>query len=190
MEFYIGQIIMFGGNFAIRSFALAQGQLMAISSNTALFSLYGTTYGGDGRTTFGLPDLRGRVPIQQGHGPGLPSYRLGERGGQNQTNLTISNMPAHNHIATQVAGNEVKIATSGDGGTLGTPNGNYLATNRSGTVYTDALTNPGLLNGVSGGGGGAITILNNGGNQPVNNMQPFLAINYEVCLYGIFPSRS
>lgn len=96
-EGFIGEIKMFGGNFAPRSWAFCEGQLLSIASNTALFSILGTTYGGDGRTTFGLPDFRGRVSIHQGTGPGLPTYRLGAKGGSPTTTLNILNMPAHNH---------------------------------------------------------------------------------------------
>ena len=99
-EPFIGQIQPFAFNFAPRNWALCDGQLLPISQNTALFSLIGTTYGGDGRTTFGLPDLRGRVPIHQGHGPGLSSYVIGQTGGSATNTLTQAQMPSHTHTAT------------------------------------------------------------------------------------------
>ena len=111
---YIGGVGLFGGNFAPRGWAAADGQLLPISSNAALFSILGTTYGGDGRTTFALPDLRGRVPIQQGTGPGLPTYRLGARGGAERETLTQAQMPAHAHTAS--APFETTGITGGGGG--------------------------------------------------------------------------
>src|SRR5512140_216933 len=100
---FIGEIVMFAGNFAPRSWALCNGQLLPIAQNTALFSILGTTYGGDGRTTFALPDLRGRVPVHPGQGPGLSNYVLGEMAGTENTTLLINNMPAHNHTLNAVS---------------------------------------------------------------------------------------
>ena len=97
-EPYVGEIRMFAGNFAPRGWAFCDGQLLAVSQNDALFSLFGTIYGGDGRTTFGLPDLRGRIPLHQGHGPGLSERRLGSKGGGENETLTINQMPSHTHI--------------------------------------------------------------------------------------------
>src|SRR5687768_7076897 len=97
-EPFIGQIILFGGNFAIRGYALCNGQLLSIAQNTALFSILGTTYGGNGQTTFALPDLRGRAPLHWGQGPGLPNVSLGEVGGSTTQTLTVNQMPAHSHL--------------------------------------------------------------------------------------------
>lgn len=183
MEFFLGQIIMFGGNFAIRGFMLAQGQLLPISSNSALFSLYGTTYGGDGRTTFGLPDLRGRAPIQQGHGPGLPDYRLGERGGYPTTTLNTTHLPNHSHAIPATNANvNVGIGWNTEGGE---GSGNVLA--------NPAINGEDAEQNIQATGQVAIPAQNTtavGGQQAFSNMQPFLAINYEVCMQGIFPSRS
>lgn len=176
MEFYIGQIIMFGGDFAIRNFALAEGQLLAISQHNALFSLYGTIYGGDGRTTFGLPDLRGRVPIQHGHGPGLPSYRLGERGGYPTTTLIEGNLPAHSHtMVIPVQGDEGEEDASN-------PAGAFLANTGADNFASSASSNSFY--------GQGLRTANTGANLSFSNQPPYLAINYEVCLYGLYPSRN
>ncbi len=140
MEGMIGEVRMFAGNFAPRSWALCEGQLLPISQNTALFSILGTTYGGDGRTTFALPDLRGRVPIQQGNGPGLSSYNLGLKGGHEQVTLTEPNMPSHNHLVLIPAAENADEAGSKE------------------AVQKIKSDNPGQLN---------IDTQNRGGNQPV-----------------------
>jgi microcystin-dependent protein len=163
-EPFIGQIMMFGGNFAPRDWAFCDGQLMSIAQNTALFSILGTTYGGDGVTTFALPDLRGRVPVHPGNGPGLPVYQLGESAGSPSTTLTISQMPAHNHAAVYSLGDP-------DGGT------NYLA-----------IGNPPRL-GNTNPQASATMVAPSGGNQPFGLMQPYLCVNFIIALYGIFPSR-
>tara|TARA_A100000171_G_scaffold36126_1_gene34790 strand:+ start:2479 stop:3093 length:615 start_codon:yes stop_codon:yes gene_type:complete len=122
----LGEITMFAGNFAPRGWAFCDGRLLAISQYSALFSILGTTYGGDGRTTFALPDLRGRVPIQQGSAPGLSNYQLGQKGGSEQVTITLQNLPSHNH-GLPISANGIK------GG-----NPNALA-----VVQTDSLTNAG-----------------------------------------------
>ncbi|WP_286756689.1 tail fiber protein [Roseivirga sp. UBA838] len=194
MEPFIGQVMLFAGNFAPRGWAFCEGQLMAISSNTALFSILGTTYGGDGRTTFALPDLRGRVPIGPGTGPGLPTYRLGQRGGTANTQLTVLNMPSHNHLASMdsVTG-IVPIpvnANSGDedesdpskGVLANTGNDNFSSASSSNSFYNGGS--------VSVQFGGAPTVGLTGGSQPFSNMQPYLAIYYIIALFGTFPSRN
>lgn len=166
MEGFIGEIRLFAGNFAPRAWMLCDGQLLSIAQNTALFSILGTTYGGDGRTTFALPDLRGRAPIHPGNGPGLTSRRLGEKTGAEQANLTVANLPAHNHtMATSNLDADVKHSTQG-----------YLngENNFASTANQTAIAN---------------TIGNTGGSQPVSIMQPVLAVNYIICVQGIFPSR-
>lgn len=172
MDPFIGQIIMFGGNFAPRGWALCDGQLLAISSHSALFSILGTTYGGDGRTTFGLPDLRGRVSLHPGNGPGLSSYRLGEKGGEEGVVLTESQMPSHKH--------EVQ-ATNSFAENPG-PGTKYLAGNDTGVnIY-----HTGPVNRIMG----ADMITNSGGGQSHENRQPYLGVNYIIALEGIFPSRN
>ncbi|MXO56714.1 phage tail protein [Altererythrobacter gangjinensis] len=175
---YIGEVMLVGFNFCPRSSASADGQLLAISSNTALFSLLGTIYGGDGRTTFALPDLRGRAAISEGQGPGLSSYRIGERGGQERTTLTIAQMPSHNHTG-QVRAESSVIADTGN------PAGNAIARSTQ-LIYSDAAapTAAGAFH------PDTLVINNNGGGQSSNNMQPYLAMRYCVVTQGIFPSRS
>ncbi|MCL7764790.1 tail fiber protein [Polaribacter sp. Z014] len=202
MEPFIAQIIMFGGNFAPRGWAFCDGQLLPISQNTALFSLLGTTYGGDGRTSFALPDLRGRVPIGPRHGPGLSPVKLGERGGTETNTLTITTLPNHNHTAS-VTG--MTAAFSNGVGTIPVNSEEGLAdeknpaggvlNNAEADIYTSEAANAVYGANVAVTGdvaitGGNITVGNTGGQQPVNNMQPFLGINYIIALEGIFPSRS
>ncbi len=171
MEGTIAQIILFGGNFAPRSWAFCEGQLLAISSNTALFSILGTIYGGDGRTTFGLPDLRGRVPIHPGSGPGLSSYRLGQKSGVENVTLLSTQIPSHNHT----------LMASNDAGTSSEPSNMLLAN----TGALDKEYGTGNLTPMNGQ-----AISNSGGSQAHTNMQPYLAVNFCICLQGIFPSRS
>ncbi|CAM1372266.1 phage tail protein [Tenacibaculum xiamenense] len=182
----LAQIILFAGNFAPRGWAFCDGQILAISSNQALFSLLGTTYGGDGRTSFALPDLRSRVPVHQGRGPGLSNYQLGARGGVETVTLTVNQIPSHTHLA-QTTANLYGQSASGDDDTIGT--GVVLASG-SGTgseVYTSQAANTKM-------GDSSIiaqtTVLNQGGSQWHTNVQPFLALNYIIATQGIFPSRN
>lgn len=177
MEGYIAQIIWFGGNFAPRAWAFCEGQLLAISSNEALFSLIGTIYGGNGRTTFALPDFRGRVPVGAGNGPGLSNYKLGQRGGANNVTLTVGNLASHMHQVMP------KVAVSTGNATTDEPDGNVLA-GTSANTYAAAAGANGQLAGVSA------TETPAGGNQPVSLVQPFLGMNFIICLQGIYPSRS
>ncbi len=171
MEPFIAQIIMFGGNFAPRGWAFCDGQLLAISQNTALFSLLGTTYGGDGRTTFGLPDLRGRVSMHPGNGPGLSSRRLGEKGGAETVTLNTTQIPSHNH--------NISVGVNTSPGDEGTPTG--VIANHAGGFCEEATSGQFL-----GGASSADT----GGNTPHNNIQPYQCVNYIIALQGIFPSRN
>jgi microcystin-dependent protein len=173
----LGEIIEFAGTFAPRGWALCQGQLLAISQNEALFSILGTIYGGDGRTTFGLPDLRGRVALSAGTGPGLTPRPLGQRSGSATNTHTINTMPSHSHTATGT------IKAKNGAGDESNPGGGYPAT--AGTdLYAEA-------DGVNMAANSAsITVGPNGGSQPINNMAPYLATNYIIALVGIYPSRT
>jgi microcystin-dependent protein len=163
---FIAQIVMFGGNFAPRGWAFCDGQLLAISSNTALFSLLGTTYGGDGRTTFALPDLRGRFAMHPGNGPGLSSRRLGDKSGAETHTITTNQMPSHSHT--------MNLASSTEGDQT-SPVGNSLG-------VTDDR------NYVSGAGTGSTGTT--GGGNSINHVPPFTTVNYIIALQGVFPSRS
>ncbi|MES2773934.1 MAG: tail fiber protein [Bacteroidota bacterium] len=175
MEGYIAEIRMFAGNFAPRNWAFCQGQIMSIAQNTALFSLLGTTYGGNGQTTFALPDFRGRVAVGTGQGPGLSNVTLGEVSGSPTTTININNMPAHNHILT-VNNNVTGMAATGAGGYLNSK------TESGESVAASGLSAAATLN------TGSVGIA--GGSQPFNNMQPYLGMNHIICLFGIFPSRN
>ena len=175
-EPFIGQIILFAGNFAIRGYALCNGQILSIAQNTALFSILGTTYGGNGQTTFALPNLQGRVPIHFGQGPGLSTYDLGEQAGVENTTLTLNNMPAHNHLmrTSSSDGNDSAPAPT-------TVPGVVKAGNTTANAYTTAAPDTNFSP-------NAITI--SGGSQPFSILQPYLALNYQIALEGIFPSRN
>jgi microcystin-dependent protein len=181
MEGTIGEIRMFAGTFNPRTWAFCNAQLLSIASNTALFSILGTTYGGNGQTTFGLPDFQGRVAVGTGTGPGLPNVQLGEKAGTNSTTLTIAQMPAHNH---QVVGNiTMQAATDGTLGSDATGRyvgpGSFYATPASPADVTNMAATPVNLP----------TSLA-GNSQPVSLMQPYLGMNYIICMFGIFPSRN
>lgn len=173
---YIGEIILFGGNFAIRGYAQCDGQLLPISQNSALFSILGTTYGGDGQTTFGLPDLRGRSAIHVGQGPGLSLYTLGEQGGQETETLNANQMPAHSHSGQLPVSTEEADATSPNGTVLG------AQPNARGTVpnYSTAAAD----------GGMSVSVASEGGSQAHNNLPPYLVVSYQIALQGVFPSRN
>jgi microcystin-dependent protein len=172
---YLGELRPFAGNFAPRNWALCNGALLSIAQNNALFALLGTTYGGDGVTTFGLPDLRGRVAISQGQGPGLTNRVLGAQGGTETVTLTTQQLPAHTHQAYASAG----AAASAQ------PSGNVPATPGNGGLF--------YLPPVSGQTQQdfpADTIQTAGGSQPHDNIMPILAITYIIALQGIFPSQN
>jgi microcystin-dependent protein len=175
---FIGSIVLFAGNFAPRGWAFCQGQLLSIAQNTALFSILGTTYGGNGQTTFALPDLRGRVPLGQGQGPGLQSYELGEVLGVENVTLTSTQMPAHNHT----------VQVSSSAANSPTANNNYLAVANA-NVGGDPVT-VNTYNGTPNAILGNNSIGISGSNLPHDNIQPSLGMNYIIALQGIFPSRN
>jgi microcystin-dependent protein len=171
-EPFLGQLMLVPYNFAPRGWAFCQGQILSIAQNTALFSLLGTTFGGNGQTTFALPDLRGRVPNGAGQGPGLSSYDLGQVGGTETTTLTINQMPMHGHPFTAPASN--------DDSNLDTlPQGKVPAT--SSTPLYSANINTQMGAGNTGLAGGS---------QPFSLLSPYLTLNYCIALEGIFPSRN
>lgn len=170
---FIGQIMCAGFNFEPRGWARLDGQLLSIAQNTALFSLLGTNFGGDGRVTFGLPDMRGRTLIHDGQGPGLSQHFIGEMGGTESNTLATSNLPAHAHSFAPLGSNNDANSVS--------PAGKVAASKARTTLYTDALNLTPMAAGTTG---------STGSNVPVNNMQPYLAINCFIALQGIFPSRN
>lgn len=183
-QHFLGQVVAFGGNFAPRGWALCDGTLLSIAQYNALFSIIGTIYGGDGRTTFALPDLRGRAPIHPGTGPGLTPRRVGERGGSEGVTLNILELPSHNHSLQATAA--VNVGQEGKGvATSSTAASNFVG--NSADTYRD-----------SGGGGtlnaGTVDIsgqaTNSGGGQSHNNVQPFQVVNYIIALTGPYPSRN
>lgn len=189
---FIGEVRFFAGNFAPRSWALAHGQLLSISQNTALFSILGTTYGGDGRTTFGLPDLRGRAPIGAGQGPGLSNYRLGDKRGAESATLTQAEMPNHGHNATTTMDSlSVTTHASDTAGDSASPAGNVWAqTGRSNNYQSGAPDATMRSDAVTVSGTATTTISKTGGNQPLSLMQPVQALTPIICIQGIFPSRN
>lgn len=169
-EPFVGEIRMFAGNFAPRGWAFCEGQLLAISGNDALFSLLGTIYGGDGRTTFGLPDLRGRIPIHAGTGPGLSQRRLGERGGTENETLAVNELPSHTHV--QRASSD--LAGRGDPSAA-------LPARQTIPAYSGFESQIVSL--------APDTIGSAGGSQPHANLQPYLCVHFIIALVGIYPSR-
>jgi len=170
---FVAEIRIFPFNFAPRGWAFCNGQLMPISQNTALFSLLGTTYGGNGQSTFGLPDLQGSAPMHPGQGPGLSLRDLGEQSGSTTTTLLTSEIPAHSHA----------LMASSSPASGRDPSGNPLARSRNGNAY-QTVTNSNTVNMSSSAVGMA------GSSLPHNNMQPYLALNFCIALQGVFPPRT
>ena len=170
---FVAEIRMFAGNFAPRGWALCNGQILPISQNTALFSLLGTTYGGNGQSTFALPDLQGRAPMHAGSGPGLSPHFLGEEAGVDSVTLLTSEMPSHSHLL---------LGTNARAG-VGSPDGNTLNRSVGENAYQTTSTSslvamaPAMVAPV-------------GGNLPHNNRQPYLTVTFIIALQGIYPPRS
>lgn len=166
---FVGEVRIFAGNFAPVGYAFCAGQILAIAQNDVLFALIGTTYGGDGVTTFALPDLRGRVPVHQGPGPGLSSYVIGQSAGTETVMLTTTQIPAHSHGIN-----------AGAGGTkAASPAGAYLASGGSQHYASNRAASTGILQG---------GLAANAGGQPHTNTMPYAAVSYIIALFGIFPS--
>ena len=178
---FVGEIRIFGFNFAPRGWAFAQGQILPIAQNTALFSILGTTYGGNGTSTFALPNMIGYAPISQGNGPGLTPYTLGEVVGTTTETLLSTEMPTHNHGVTFAVANPSNPAQS-----VGTPASNaFLATSGPGFAYTAPPITPGTFVNFA-----PTAVGFTGGGQPHNNRQPYLVLNYCIALQGVFPPRN
>ena len=185
-EPFIAQVILFAGNFAPRGWSFCHGQLLSIASNTALFSILGTTYGGDGRTTFGLPELRGRAAMGPGNGPGLSPRRLGEKGGLETATLTSAQMASHDHPVSTSASLE---AQTGFANQQQPSPGVVLATariqNQTLGIYSDQTPDTDIQ-----GADVNATLDDAGSSGSHGNMQPFLTLNYIIALVGVFPSRN
>jgi microcystin-dependent protein len=190
-EAFLAEIKMFAGTFAPRGYAYCDGQLLPINSYQALFSLLGTTYGGDGRTTFALPDLRGRVAIHAGTGPGLSTYRLGQRGGAENVTLNTSQIPSHNHTASTDLTIAATLKADAGTGDNDAPEANVLARKNRTKIYSGDAPNVSMHADSIEMAASATTIVGNmGGSQAHENRMPFLTINYIIALEGIYPSRN
>lgn len=192
-EPFIAEIIMFGGNFTPRGWAPCNGQLQAISSNQALFSLLGTNFGGDGRTSFGIPEMRGRLPVHAGSGtgPGLSAYRLGEQGGFENVHITSSTMPPHNHNTAV----NVNLGLHAERGPANSndPDGNMIASHGANDAFKpyDANEDKAMApEAVRDSGASTVTLTHTGDSAPKSNMQPYLTMNFIIALLGIYPSRN
>lgn len=170
-EPFIGQVILVGFNFAPRGYAFCDGSVQSIAQNSALFALIGTTYGGNGQTTFALPDLRSRVPIHQGQGPGLQNYVIGQNSGSETVTLTASNLPNHTHL----------VSATTDVGNAASPANAVIARSsvRGQQNFHDGAATAALA-----------SLGSSGGSQPLSIMQPYRAMNYVIAVEGIFPSRN
>jgi microcystin-dependent protein len=167
---YVGEIRMFGGNFAPAGWAFCNGSLLPISEYDTLFNLIGTTYGGDGQNTFAVPDLRGRLPVHMGQGPGLSNYVIGQAAGVEAVTLTQNQIPQHNHL----------MGVSSSAATASSPQSNMLA-NATANLYLRDVTTDTMNNSSVGIGGGS---------QPHSNIMPYLCVSFIISLFGIFPSPS
>jgi microcystin-dependent protein len=187
---YVGEIRMFGGNFAPAGWMFCDGQLLPISENETLFNLIGTTYGGDGQTTFALPNLQSRVPIHAGQGPTLSNYQLGEMAGAEAVTLAASQMPVHTHPIDQ-AQLAAKVRCQSGLETAGTPAGHVLAAEAAGVtqLYSNQPANADMRADTISVAGAA-TINPTGGNQPHDNRQPTVCLRFCIATEGVFPSQT
>jgi len=185
---FLASICITAFNFAPQGFLFAQGQLLPINQNQALFSLLGTTYGGNGQTTFALPDLRGRVPVGAGQGPGLSNRVLGETGGEEEVLLTVDQIPSHSHSATTTLNVSATARANSGIGNVDSPTGAVWARFPRDNDYSTGAPNvdmsPSAINMTASA---TTSVANAGGNQPHNNMPPFLVLNYLIAIQGIFP---
>src|SRR4051794_2370064 len=170
MDPFVAEIRIFPFNFAPKGWAFCDAQILPLSQNTALFSLLGTTYGGDGKSNFALPNMQGNAPMHPGQGPGLSLHDLGEVGGSDTVSLLQSEIPSHSHA----------VNASAADGTVGSPNGQLVASGVGVNMYTTTL-NSTTLN--------PNAVAPAGGDQPHNNLQPYLTLNFNIALQGVFPPR-
>jgi microcystin-dependent protein len=183
MEGTIGEIRMFAGTFNPKNWAFCQNQILAIASNTALFSILGTTYGGNGQTTFALPDFRGRVPVGAGQGPGLSSYVIGQLGGAESYSINNTNFPAHTHPFS----GSISMPANAAVANADTPANSYPATLAGTPMYSTVNNGSGMANmqmALTAAAAGSASP------QPVTNIQPVMGMNYIICMFGIFPARN
>jgi microcystin-dependent protein len=173
MDPFVAEIRIYPFNFAPKGWAFCDGQILPLSQNTALFSLLGTTYGGDGKSNFALPDMQGNAPMHPGQGPGLSLHDLGETGGSDTVTLLESEMPSHSHSVMSVAGNFA--------GNTNVPTGNAFAKAAQGSPYVPAANTVALSD---------QTISPAGGSQPHNNLMPYLTLNFCIALQGVYPPRT
>lgn len=181
MEVFIGSIVAFGFNFPPYGWVSCNGQLLSIAEYTTLYALIGTAYGGNGQTTFGVPNLQGRAPVGQGNFLGT-TYTMGETAGNDAITLTIANMPAHSHVGQS----QVAIPASTTEGNSSNPEGNILANCATHNIYSNAAPDSFMHNITNS----TITVSTAGSNQPLDITDPYLAINYSIAVEGIFPSRN
>lgn len=175
---YIGQIMLFAGDFAPKNFAFCDGSQLSIQQYTALYSLIGTLYGGDGRTSFNLPDLRGRAPVQQGQGAGLSAYSLGQQAGAENVTLALAQIPSHTHFANGFASVGSSASPAGNQWAEGPTSGGGNKPTPSPSQFTTGAANATMASNA---------ILPTGGGQAHPNVQPVMGMNYIICIQGIFP---
>lgn len=169
---YLGSIHIFAGDYAPRNYALCDGQLLSIQQNTALYSLIGTAFGGDAKTTFALPDMRGRIPVHRGNASGNPTnWSMGTSGGKEHASLTNEQIPVHNHL----------VQASSASGTSSEPGGNILAGSTNTNTYSQSIDNPVKM--------ATQSVESTGANQEHENRMPFLAVNFIIALFGVYPMR-
>ena len=198
MDAFISMITAFGCNFTIRNWGYCGGGLVAISQNTALFSLLGTNFGGDGRTTFGLPELRGRSPVNYGNGPGLTPVNIGLKGGQEYSYISVTNLPPHDHtvsLSGATTATSTDLPVSSNAGFATDPDGNYLGTTTSSNrIYSSSLSSPAGTMGPIDIPAQAVTVSgstnNTGSGSLMYTRSPYQGVNYQICMFGIYPSRS
>ena len=193
---FVGEIKLVGFNFAPRGYVFCNGALIAIQQNAAMFSLLGTTFGGNGTVTFGVPDFRGRIPVGQGQGPGLATYVQGQMAGTENTTILLSNLPPHTHALTGSVSVATTVSTTATAGTQPKPGGNLLAKGLDSSTsalmnnYSNVATDGTALGGVASTVTSTLQVGLAGSGLPISTLQPYLGTNYIIATEGIFPSRN